>query len=120
MHHTCRNLYVCNLFILNQGNPTNVPLPLVQEQLVKIAKKLKKNNVAVDVVSFGDADANEEKLGAFTEAVNSGDSSHLVTVPAGTILSDQLFGSPIYQSVRRVACVPEHSHVDTSTDPNQV
>ena len=35
---------------------------------------------------------------AFIEAVNSSDNnSHLVTVPAGTILSDQLFGSPIYQ-----------------------
>mmetsp|Transcript_3435 Transcript_3435/g.9947 ORF Transcript_3435/g.9947 Transcript_3435/m.9947 type:complete len:442 (+) Transcript_3435:112-1437(+) len=74
------------------------PLSETKEQLVRIAKKLKKNNVAVDVVSFGDNEANEEKLAAFTEAVTSGDSSHLVTVPAGTILSDQLFGSPIYQT----------------------
>ncbi|KAK9822233.1 hypothetical protein WJX81_002953 [Elliptochloris bilobata] len=67
--------------------------------LVKIAKKLKKNNVAVDVVAFGSEgeEANTEKLEAFREAVNSGDNSHLVTVPAGTVLSDMLFSSPIFQ-----------------------
>lgn len=74
------------------------PLAESQKDLVRIAKKLKKNNVAVDVVSFGgEGTDNEEKLTAFIEAVNSSDNSHLVAVPAGTILSDQLFGSPIYQ-----------------------
>lgn len=72
---------------------------LHQDKLVRIAKKLKKNNVAVDVVAFGSEgeDANAEKLEAFREAVNSGDNSHLVTVPAGTVLSDMLFSSPIFQ-----------------------
>ena len=70
-----------------------------QEELVKIGKKLKKNNVAVDVVNFGAAEVNGERLEAFIEAVNSGDNSHLVSVPTGTILSDTLFGSPIYQQV---------------------
>ena len=43
--------------------------------------------------SFGNEDNdNGTKLTAFIDAVNSGDNSHLVTVPAGTILSDQLFG----------------------------
>ena len=68
---------------------------------MRIAKKLKKNNVAVDIVSFGSDDENSEKLEAFLEAVNS-DNSHLVTVPAGTVLSDSLFGSPVFQ-VRLVA-----------------
>jgi hypothetical protein len=31
----------------------------VQDKLVKIAKKLKKNNVAVDVVSFGSEEDNQ-------------------------------------------------------------
>lgn len=70
---------------------------LVQDKLVKIAKKMKKNNVAVDIVSFGSEEQNTEKLEAFHEAVNSGDNSHLVTVPPGMILSDSLFGSPIFQ-----------------------
>ena len=58
---------------------------------------MKKNNVAVDIVSFGSEEQNTEKLEAFHEAVNSGDNSHLVTVPPGMILSDSLFGSPIFQ-----------------------
>jgi hypothetical protein len=31
------------------------------------------------------------------EAVNSGDNSHLVVVPAGTILSDNLYNTPLFQ-----------------------
>ncbi len=65
---------------------------------MKVGKKLKKNNVAVDIVSFGSEEANAEKLEAFVQAVNSGENSHLVTVPAGTILADMLFGSPIFQT----------------------
>lgn len=69
----------------------------MQDTLVKIAKKLKKNNVAVDLVSFGHEADNEEKLTAFHSAVNSNDNSHLVTVPPGPVLSDVLIGSPIFQ-----------------------
>ncbi len=47
-------------------------------------------------MSFGHDDTNEEKLGALIAAVDSNENSHLVTVPAGTILSDMLFGSPIF------------------------
>ena len=39
---------------------------------------------------------NAEKLEAFHAAVNSNGNSHLVTVPPGTILSDMLFGTPIF------------------------
>lgn len=72
--------------------------PIVEDMdaLVKIAKKLKKNNVAVDIVSFGCEEENKDKLEAFQAAVNSGDNSHLVSVPAGTILSDMLFATPIF------------------------
>ena len=72
--------------------------PIVEEKdaLVKLGKKLKKNNVSVDVVSFGCEEENREKLEAFHAAVNSGDTSHLVTVPSGTILSDMLFATPIF------------------------
>lgn len=64
---------------------------------MKIAKKLKKNSVAVDVVSFGCEEENDEKLTAFHEAVNSNNNSHLVTVPPGPVLSDVLISSPIFQ-----------------------
>jgi hypothetical protein len=52
--------------------------------------------VAVDIVSFGCEEENAEKLEAFHSAVASNDNSHLVTVPPGTILSDMLFGTPIF------------------------
>ena len=72
--------------------------PIVEDvdALVKLGKKLKKNNVSVDVVSFGCDEENKDKLEAFHAAVNSGDTSHLVSVPAGTILSDMLFATPIF------------------------
>ena len=44
--------------------------------MVRLAKKLKKNNVAVDVVCFGDEegrDMNEPVLKAFVDNVISGD-----------------------------------------------
>lgn len=77
------------------------PVAADQAALVKIGKKLKKNNVAVDIVSFGDPDnLNTEKLEAFLEAVNSNDNSHLVTVPLGAVLADFLLSSPIFTEGR--------------------
>lgn len=68
---------------------------LAGAELVKLGKKLKKNNVAVDVVSFGEDSAEDEgKLREFVEAVNSADNSHLVAVPPGTVLlSDMILNS---------------------------
>lgn len=64
--------------------------------LEKVGKKLKKNNVSVDVISFGDcAEENKEKLEAFVAAVTKDDSSHYVEVPLGSNLSDFLLGSPV-------------------------
>lgn len=61
-----------------------------------MGKKLKKNNVSVDVVSFGDcAEENKEKLEAFVAAVTKDESSHYVEVPLGSNLSDFLLGSPV-------------------------
>lgn len=73
------------------------PITEDKEKLVKIGKKLKKNNVAVDIVSFGCEQENEEKLDAFHNAVNNSNNSHLVTVPPGPVLSDVLISSPIFQ-----------------------
>lgn len=70
------------------------PIQEEEQDLVKLGKKLKKNNVAVDVISFGEDQ--RAKLDAFISAVNSGDNSHLLTVPPGPhILSDVIITSPI-------------------------
>jgi 26S proteasome regulatory subunit N10 len=45
---------------------------------VKLGKKLKKNNVAVDVINFGEEQENEPKLKAFIEAVNSSDNRYFL------------------------------------------
>jgi 26S proteasome regulatory subunit N10 len=72
------------------------PIESDSASLVRLAKRLKKNNIAVDIVNFGEEAQNTEKLEAFTAAVNSKDNSHLVTIPPGPhILSDILISSPI-------------------------
>lgn len=74
------------------------PIAATEKELVSLGKKLKKSNIAIDVVSFGETEENTEKLSAFIEAVNKGDRSHLVTVPAGVVLSDALMMSDIFSS----------------------
>jgi len=41
--------------------------------LVTLGKKLKKNNVAVDIINFGEEAQNTEKLEAFINAVKNAD-----------------------------------------------
>jgi len=83
-----------------------------EKGMVKLAKKLKKNNVAVDVVCYGDgieepAEEGRTVLKSFVESVNSGDNSHIVTVPPGNLLlSDVLISSPIL-SGDRMASIPD-------------
>jgi len=72
------------------------PIKENSDDLVKLGKRLKKNNIAVDLVNFGEEAENAEKLEIFIKAVNTADESHLITVPAGPhILSDMLLSSPI-------------------------
>ncbi|KAK4231047.1 hypothetical protein QBC38DRAFT_467697 [Podospora fimiseda] len=69
-----------------------------QAELVKLAKKMKKSNLTVDFVLFGDMDdGNQEKLEAFhNEVKSSGEGSHLVVIPpSNRLLSDQLISSAI-------------------------
>lgn len=66
--------------------------------LTRLAKKLKKNNVAVDMVVFGEEDEielNEGKLRSFIDILQ-GD-SHYVQVPASPhlLMSDVIVSSPI-------------------------
>eukprot|EP00897_Mesotaenium_endlicherianum_P000497 jgi/Mesen1/10448/ME000082S09953 len=80
--------------VLFAGSPVSADA----DTLVRIGKKLKKNNVALDIVSFGDEDdSKSSKLAALLEAVNSNDNSHLVHVPPGpAVLSDVIISSPIF------------------------
>lgn len=75
------------------------PVANEEKELVKLAKKLKKEKVNVDIISFGEDTVNSEVLTTFVNTLNGkdGTSSHLVTVPPGPHLSDALISSPIIQ-----------------------
>jgi 26S proteasome regulatory subunit N10 len=75
-----------------------------EREMVKIAKRLKKNNVAVDFVAFGDGVEEETNvLKAFVDNTANSDNSHLVSVPPGThLLSDVIISSPILSEDRGI------------------
>ncbi|KAG8509246.1 26S proteasome non-ATPase regulatory subunit 4 [Galemys pyrenaicus] len=76
---------------------TDVLICSASGQLVKLAKRLKKEKVNVDIINFGEEEVNTEKLTAFVNTLNGkdGTGSHLVTVPPGPSLADALISSPI-------------------------
>ena len=47
------------------------PIKAKDSQLVALGKRLKRNNVSVDVVNFGESELNNEKLESFLNAVNN-------------------------------------------------
>ncbi|KAL8586003.1 hypothetical protein ACOMHN_045389 [Nucella lapillus] len=73
------------------------PIEEEDKEIVKVAKKLKKEKVNVDVINFGEEGLNTDKLTTFINTLNGkdGSSSHLVTVPPGPMLSDALLSSPV-------------------------
>ncbi|KAK7527793.1 uncharacterized protein IWZ02DRAFT_442550 [Phyllosticta citriasiana] len=72
-------------------------LPEDEKSLVKLAKRMKKNNINVDIVAFGDlSEDNVKKLEAFNEAIKGGDGSSLTVIPpSSNLLSDAIVTSPI-------------------------
>lgn len=75
------------------------PIDADDKELIKLAKRLKKEKVNVDIVNFGEDAENTDKLTVFINTINGkeGTGSHLVTVPPGPHLSDALITSPVIQ-----------------------
>lgn len=77
------------------------PLIETEQELIKLAKKLKKENVAVDIVNFGEDEKNVERLLKFIETLNGKNADpntvncHLVNVPSGSNVNDAVRNSPI-------------------------
>jgi len=102
------------------------PIQDDSEELLKVAKNLKKNNVAVDIINFGaEAQDNVEKLDTFLNAVNNSDNSHLVNIPPGPhVLSDLVLTSAVLSSDSGMAAVPgvaaptAHASGSGEVDPN--
>jgi len=62
------------------------PLEEDVKEMVKLGKNFKKNNISVDIISFGTENMtndNTNKLTQFIQAVNASDTSHLLTLPPG-------------------------------------
>ncbi|XP_020356332.2 26S proteasome non-ATPase regulatory subunit 4 isoform X1 [Oncorhynchus kisutch] len=93
------------------------------KDLVKMAKRLKKEKVNVDIINFGEEEFNTEKLTAFINTLNGkeGTGSHLVTVPPGPSLADALLSSPILAgeggSMMGLGASDFEFGVDPSADP---
>jgi 26S proteasome regulatory subunit N10 len=73
--------------------------PIVEDEksLVKLAKRLKKININVDIIAFGEpSEDTVKKLTSFNEAVKSADSSYFGVIPPGpNLLSDTLLATPL-------------------------
>merc|ERR1711936_848063 len=75
------------------------PIEADEKEMIKLAKKLKKEKVNIDIVNFGEDESNTDVLNKFVTTINGkeGTGSHLVTIPPGPHLSDALVSSPIVQ-----------------------
>ncbi|KAJ8522588.1 hypothetical protein ONZ45_g851 [Pleurotus djamor] len=108
-HRTNKNLR--QRIIVFVGSPLEGPA-VDEKSMIKLAKKLKKNNIAVDIVCFGDGieettEDGRSVLKSFVDAATSGDNSHLLVIPPGShLLSDALISSPIL-SGDRAGAIPE-------------
>ena len=70
-----------------------------EKSLVKLALMMKKLNVSVDFIVFGELESdNTKKLEIFNEKVKGGEGSHMEIIPPGpSLLSDALVTTPILQ-----------------------
>ncbi|KYO00681.1 putative 26S proteasome regulatory subunit RPN10 [Plasmodium gaboni] len=63
--------------ILFIGSPFNVN----EKQLINTGKQLKKNNISVDIISFGNINKNRDKLMMLFESVNNNDNCRFIECP---------------------------------------
>ena len=71
------------------------PVKATKENLVQIGKKLRKYNVAVDIISFGNVEENKESLNTLLNEVNNSNNSSILEVEIGSNIVDALFTSSI-------------------------
>ncbi len=71
------------------------PINHKNDDIVLLGKKLRKNNVAIDVISIGNIDTNREAVNLLVNTTNNSNNSHLMEVESNQYIVDCLFGSPI-------------------------
>ncbi|VWU52737.1 26S proteasome regulatory subunit RPN10, putative [Hepatocystis sp. ex Piliocolobus tephrosceles] len=57
------------------------PLEVNHKQLINTGKQLKKNNIAIDIISYGNIDKNRENLKLLFENVNNNDNCRFIECP---------------------------------------
>lgn len=102
--HFARALQIASLALTHRINPRAekriimfVGSPILDDgqELAKLAKKLRKDNYAVDIVSFG-VNENVPILEAFIENVNKDGNSRLLVVQEGASITDSLMSSAVF------------------------
>ncbi|KAH7379297.1 hypothetical protein DE146DRAFT_626257 [Phaeosphaeria sp. MPI-PUGE-AT-0046c] len=73
------------------------PIEEDEKNLIKLAKKMKKSAISIDIVAFGElSDDTTRKLQAFSDNVQSAEGSYLATIPpSANLLSDSLISTPL-------------------------
>ncbi|CBX95765.1 hypothetical protein IAQ61_004597 [Plenodomus lingam] len=73
------------------------PIEEDEKNLIKLAKKMKKTGISIDIIAFGElSDDTTRKLQAFSDNVQSAEGSYLATIPpSANLLSDSLITTPI-------------------------
>lgn len=104
-----RGIKVANLALKHRQSKNHKPRIIMfiaspvqsdHAELVKLAKRLKKEKVSLDIINFGEEEANSTILNELINTINGkeGTGSHLVSIAAPANLSDALFSSSIFQN----------------------
>ncbi|KAI9698337.1 MAG: hypothetical protein M1820_007499 [Bogoriella megaspora] len=73
------------------------PIAEDEKAMEKLAKRMKKNNICIDFIAFGDlSDDTTKKLETFNDNIKGGEGSNLAIIPPGpNLLSDSIVTTPI-------------------------
>lgn len=89
------------------------------DELVLLGKKLKKNNVAIDIISFGNIDQNREGLQQLFNNTNNSNNSSYMEVGVDQYVVDCLFTSPILNdNMYEEPSVPQNNQQQGNNIPN--
>ncbi|KAH9599895.1 von Willebrand factor [Trypanosoma melophagium] len=129
--HFSKGLQIACLALSHRTNPRaerrivafiGTPLTETDEELDILARKLRKDDVSVDVVGVG-VESNVPRLAAFVEKLSKRGNSHFLNVSVSVNLTDSLMSSPIFLGSDAVDSAGEGQNdfhgfgIDPSTDP---
>ncbi|KEG09667.1 proteasome regulatory non-ATPase subunit [Trypanosoma grayi] len=129
--HFSKGLQIASLALSHRTNPRaekrivafiGSPLKETDEQLDKLARKLRKDDVAVDVVAVC-VESNVPRLAAFVDKVSKQGNSRFLSVTASDNITDVLISNPIMLGNDAVAGAHDGQNdyqgfgIDPSTDP---